>query len=493
MLLVLTLVLAWSGLQNPADPRMPSDAVLKTVARAAEHGLGRLSWTFLDLTLPPTLQARRAGLSFMTSTWGVWTDQDSLREAHAQLETFAWLHWKALRVRARGVLYHTFWNPPALPYYDPLLQPDFRLYTFDPQPVIGQRDLFDVRTDELTLAYQRPNLVVLTGKQRVRIGPGVRYNLILSGFSQPLSFLYFVRWRIRPFVFTVFHAWLPDTFPNRRFSFQRVEFHPTPWLILGLNEGVLYGPGSDPLKYINPVDLYYVTQRRGTTNLDNLVGMLDFTLRPRPGWLLYGTFFNDDFLVTTEEDWGTSLYAYQVGTWIQRGPYRLVLEHAFARRWTFFHLSRANSYLYWGLPLGLWTGSDVVTGYGELTYHWGPWRFAGSVEYLAHGDGPLGVSYENDTLKVPDIATPSGIVDRRVSAGVQVRYLSPRWTLVNEIRRTWIRNYGNRPGDDLARWEFRLYAGLLLGTPVEQPLGEPESPPFWHHWRRWWHRLWHRG
>ncbi len=493
MIPALVLILAWFGLQNPADPRMPSDPVLQRIARAADRGLRPFSWIFLDLSQPPSLPRRQAGLSLRASTWGFWTDQDSVKEAHANLAAFAWLHWKSLRVRARGVLYHTFWSPPALPYYDPLIQPDYRLYTFDPQPVIGQSDVFDVRTDELSLAFLRRNLVLFTGKERVRIGPGVRYNLILSGFTQPLSFLYFVRWRVHPLVLTAFHAWLPDTFPNRRFSFQRLEIHPTPWLILGLNEGVLYGPGSDPLKYINPVDLYYVTQRRGTTNQDNLVGMLDLTLRLRPGWLLYGTFFNDDFLITTEEDWGTSLYAYQVGTWWQHGPFRLTLEHAFARRWTFFHLSRANSYLYWGLPLGLWTGSDAIAAYGELEYRWQDWRFTGSLEYLAHGEGPLGVSYENDTVKVPDIPTPSGTADRRWSAGLQVRYVSPRWTLVNEIRRTWIRNYANQPGQDFSRWEFRFFAGFSLGTPIQQPLGTPNSPPFWHRWHRWWRRLWHRG
>ncbi len=393
MLPLMLVLVGWSGLQNPVDPRMPSDALLRRVTHAAFHTLRPFTWTLLDLDALPPLPNRQAGLSFALSGLGFWTDQDSVREAHANLEVFAWLHQHRVELRARGLLYHDLWAPPALPFYDPLVYPDYRLYTFDPQPVIGQTEVFDVRSDELALVYRHRGLLLLTGKERVRIGPGIRYNLILSGYSQPLSFLYFVRWKVSPFVLTVFHAWLPDTFPHRRFSFQRVEFHPTDGLILGINEGVLYGPGSDPLKYINPVDLYYVTQRRGDTNLDNLVGMLDLTVRLRPGWLLYGTFFDDDFIVTTEEDWGTSLYAYQVGTWIQRPPYRFTLEHTFARRWTFYHLSRANSYLFWGLPLGLWTGSDAVATYGELEWTHGNWRFGVSAEKQAHGEGPLGVSY----------------------------------------------------------------------------------------------------
>ncbi len=486
-------LLAWTGIQNPVDPRMPSDPVLHRIGTASLRPLHRFTWSFLDLETPPRLPAQQAGLSFALSGLGFLTDQDSVREAHANLEAFAWLKWKAVEIRARGLLYHDLWDPPALPYYDPLLYPDYRLYTFDPQPVIGQTEIFDVRTDELALVYKHRGLLLFTGKERVRIGPGVRYNLILSGFSQPLSFLYYAQWRVMPFVLTAFHAWLPDTFPNRRFSFQRVEFHPADWLILGLNEGVLYGPGSDPLKYINPIDLYYVTQRRGDTNLDNLVGMIDLTLRIRPGWLFYGTFFDDDFLVTTEEDWGTSLYAYQLGTWIHRPPFRFTVEHAFARRWTFYHLSWANSYLFWGLPLGLWTGSDAVATYAEVELTQGPWRFTVSAEHLAHGEGRLGVSYENDTLREPGIRTPSGVADRRWTLGVQIRYLGPRWTLVNEIRRAWIQNWEHQEGVQVDRWEFRFYAGFTLGTPLQEPLGTEGAPPFWQRWRRGWHRLWHRG
>lgn len=435
-------------LNSPLDARLPGLRFAFQEQRLTEKSAKDFNWIRYSFNYSGR---HRSYIEVFASSFGFYTpNQKKIKEGHI----IAGLRYdlrisKLLELRGKHLAFNSFWEPPSLPEYDPLLMPDYRLYTFDPEPIIGTKHLFEVRTDEAIVKLNLPRGFIFTGKTPLRIGPGYRGSMLLSAYSQPLTFIYNARFNFSKFKLLAFNAIIPDSFRNRRLSLQRVEFWPNNTLSIGVTEAVLYSYPEDPMKYFNPVDLYYIVQRRGTTNEDNLIATVDISWTTRRGIRFYFEFLNDDFLIIKHPGPSNQpLWGYLTGIHVVKSNLNFRAEFSWVRRWTYAHFSRSNSVLFWGLPLGHWLGNDQRSLYLETSKLTPYETFAVFFELIEHGKGRLSVPNELDPENTKPISTPSGIVDTRTAVGA---YFLIRDSFGAFIRTEFIKNYRNSKGDNLTR------------------------------------------
>ncbi len=449
-----------AALNFPLDPRLPALAWRQwehawTQGQAPRPGLWtRYAFQAQDRPGPTP------SLTVFPEVLGYFTDSLDLYEVHASLHfRYQWRLLPFLEIQGQQTLF-SLGPLPGYPAYDPLYLPDFRLYTFDPDPIIGEKDLFEARSDQAFVRVRLPKGFVLLGKDRVRLGPGYRGALLLSGFARPLTYLYNAHFQTTHWTFTAFYAWLPDTFPQRRFALQRVEFHPWPWLSLGATEGVLFSAPEDPLKYLNPVDLFYIIQRRGRSNDDNLLASVDINWRIRPGLRVYAEFLDDDVIISGETVRNRSLWGYLTGLHLTHGLYEARLEFSWIRKWTYTHYTQRNSVAFWGIPLGHWIGPDARDLYVELSRLSTSGVTAAFFEVLEHGEGRLDLPLEQDPSAETYHKTPSGVVDRRIGSGIYALQHRVLWglSLGALLRIDVIQNERNRRGQDDLRVTLMFWA-----------------------------------
>ncbi len=283
--------------------------------------------------------------------------------------------------------YHT----KILKYYDPLINPDFRLYTFDLQPPIGHVHLFDLRTDYAFIHYHSMFWDFSAGRFPVRLGPGFRSSLFLSGYALPLNYVYNIRLHKKGIDFLAAYALFPDTIKWKRFSYQRLVMRLGRHVEIGFNQGVIWAD-SDPFKYINPVDLYYIVQRRGESNEDNLIGGGDVSVFVGRRAKLYMEFFDDDFIVTSNlpSKYGLMLGAHVVDP-MGIGMSDLIVEFTHINPWTYphFYSNYAANPEVLGYPIGFWGGpgcNDFTVDFFKFA-QMEPTRISGfraGYEYLQH-------------------------------------------------------------------------------------------------------------
>ncbi len=247
-------------------------------------------------------------------------------------------------------------NP--LKFYDPFINPDFKLYTFDILPPIGHVHLFDVRTDVAYIHYARQHFDFTAGRIPVRLGPGFRSGLFLSGYALPLVYLYNFRVSHSFLQFMAAYAIFPDTIKWKRIAYQRLVVTPFDWLEMGFNQGVVW-TDSDPLKYINPADLYYIVQRRGRDNSDNLIGGTDISIYWKGKAKFYAEFFDDDFIISGGSP---SKYGIMFGVHFI-DPFSvelsdLIAEFTHVNPWTYPHIfsDYRSTPEVLGYPIGFWGG-----------------------------------------------------------------------------------------------------------------------------------------
>jgi len=180
-----------------------------------------------------------------------------------------------------------------LPYWDPLLEPKYIIFNFETAPVVSHTN-FDVRTEKAYLLFDIGTFSLGTGRNRLKIGPGYRSNLLLSGRGQPLDFLYNAKAKKGPLYLFTFNAGIEDSTEEKRVACQRLEFNFSQW-IFGITEAVFHRKDNF-LKYINPFEFYYITQRRGKDNDDNLAASFDVTYT-KDGKKYYLEIFLDDPII----------------------------------------------------------------------------------------------------------------------------------------------------------------------------------------------------
>lgn len=446
--MIIPFYLVVATLNSPLDRRLPAQRYAFQEQRLTLRSTKDFTWIRYSFNY----QGRgRRYIKLSLSTFGYYTvNRPKIKEGHiiSELEYDLSIS-RLLEFKGKHLAFSSFWEPPLLPEYDPLLMPGYRLYTFDPEPIIGTRYLFEVRTDEAVVKLNLPRGFILIGKAPIRIGPGYRGAMLLSGYSRPLTYIYNARFNFGKFQLLAFNAMIPDSFRGRRMSLQRIEFWPNKSLSIGITEAVLYSYPEDPMKYFNPIDLYYIVQRRGVTNDDNLIATLDISWTTLNGLRIYYEFLNDDFIIVKHPGLGNQpLWGYLGGVHVFKNDINIRAEFSWVRRWTYAHFSRSNSVLFWGLPLGHWLGNDQRSLYIEVSKLTPSKSIALFFEMIEHGEGKLSIPNELDPENVEPIRTPSGVVDKRTAVG--------GYYLIGDafgvyMRAEFIKNYRNKGGEDLTR------------------------------------------
>lgn len=376
--------------------------------------------------------------------WGVWereTKGDIISEI--QVSTVGKIGKYFSSFVKVGIFNETGDGLDSFSLYDPIIDPTYILHTYDIQPVIGEKKLFDVRTDRAYGLFSFPWGSVEIGRDKVRYGPGYRSSLFLSGFSHPFNFLYNVRVRKKPFNFNVFNAEIEDSTDRKRIACQRIEFNLFNKIIFGLSEAVLH-TRKDFLKYINPLDLYYITQRRGGSNIDNLIGAFDINMILTKGIRIYSEFVDDDFILFKG---GASKYGIMGGFHITE-PIRIEKselrgELTYVPHWTYTHVSLINAYTSNGIPLGFWAGSDCIDGFLEFTKFLTPTSGVSlNLEHLVHGEGTLDEPWERERSE--NFKTPSGRPERRWICGLETFMKKGRTSFDTGVSYSYITNYKNK-------------------------------------------------
>ncbi|OYD17604.1 hypothetical protein CH333_00305 [candidate division WOR-3 bacterium JGI_Cruoil_03_44_89] len=358
-----------------------------------------------------------------------------------------------------------------LAYYDPLLEPKYVIHNFETQSVISDID-FDVRVEKAYLLFDKDDMSIGIGRNRLKIGPGYKSNLLLSGRGQPLDFLYNAEVRRGPLHLFVFNAGIEDSTGEKRIACQRMELCLS-CVTIGITEAVLHRK-ENFLKYVNPLEFYYITQRRGKDNDDNLVASGDITFT-KNGKKYYLEFLFDDPIIFHEDrpfKGGAMLGAYFTDFFgIPSSDFRI--ETTVIPRWTYTHdySNQINAMEVNGIPMGFFGGSDCIHIYTEFTKYWTQISQPGGcsylpttylsfiLEYLAHGDGRLNVGWEDERDKYPQprkIRIPSGCKEERLRAGIEGNLVKEKFSITTGAYIERIRNYKNQDGNDFTRASIKI-------------------------------------
>lgn len=342
-----------------------------------------------------------------------------------------------------------------LSYYDPLLEPKYIIHNFETEPVIEHTD-FDVRTEKAYLLFDIGSISIGTGRNRLRIGPGYKSNLLLSGRGQPLDFLYNAKIGKGPVHFFAFNAGIEDSTSEKRIACQRIELcfsHVT----IGITETVLH-KRENFLKYVNPMEFYYITQRRGKDNHDNLIASGDITF-VKNGKKYYLELLLDDPIIFSNRPFkgGMMLGVYLTDPFgIPSSDFRI--ETTVVPRWTYTHhySNHINAMEANGLPLGFFGGSDCIDVYIEFTkYRAHNTAYSSFIlEYLAHGDGKLNIGWKDEKDIYPNpraIKIPSGCKEERLRIGIKETLVKANFSMIIGVYIERIKNYMNQDGNNLTR------------------------------------------
>jgi hypothetical protein len=353
-----------------------------------------------------------------------------------------------------------------LAYYDPLIEPKYIIHNFETEPVIEHTG-FDVRTEKAYLLFDIGGVSIGAGRNRLKIGPGYRSNLLLSGRGQPLDFLYNAKVRKGPLRLFVFNAGVEDSTSEKRIACQRMELH-LPYITIGLTEAVLHRR-ENFLKYVNPMEFYYITQRRGADNDDNLVASGDIIFT-KNGKKYYLELLFDDPIIFGDRPFkgGMMLGVYLTDPFgIPSSDFRI--ETTMVPRWTYTHYysNHINALSANGLPVGFSGGSDCIDVYIEFTKYRTqdnvhsllPTAYLSFIaEYLSHGDGRLNIGWEQEKDRYPyprKIRIPSGCKEERMRMGIERNLAKERFSITAGAYIERIKSYMNKDDNNLTRASIR--------------------------------------
>lgn len=181
------------------------------------------------------------------------------------------------------------------------------------------------------------------------------------------------------------------------------------WFNIGFFESVVW-KASDTLlnrgydvNYINPV-IFFRPVEYSTGSSDNSIMGLNFSIKPKSGWQIYGQFMIDEFLLSefskdmkelikpgsqTQTGWWANKYGWQLGTKAFNlfGVKRLGIQSEvnLVRPFTFSHASSVQNFGHENSPLAHPLGANFIEMTNFLNYRIKNWFIEGSVKYAYQG------------------------------------------------------------------------------------------------------------
>jgi len=265
------------------------------------------------------------------------------------------------------------------------------------------------------------------------------------------------------------------TVPLARYlSGHRLDFSLGANLRIGLTEtAVTASRGAPPFWALNPVFPWSLGQQERESNdySANVLWSLDAIWNPRPGWVLYGQFLLDDYMIDTEDRdrypdqlgwlggilWHSDDTAMIAGTSSSGARWSAGLEYCRLSNWVYIHREFSTRYQAWQAPLGHPQGpdSESINGFFQLNLKERQVRLALFARHLRFGRINLATT-ENSTGQA-DLPFPAPPVSHQTHLVIHLDCPGP---LSSAIRGQlgWL--------DKVTAGETTWYSALSVSLPI---------------------------
>ncbi len=202
-----------------------------------------------------------------------------------------------------------------------------------------------------------------------------------------------------------------DDFPRKYMTFHHLSLNIGKKFNLGFFESIVFGEpdslgnASYELSYLNPVIFYRAIEHQNGS-LDNAILGADFKWMPFRGFMLYGQWVFDEFLlreIRAGNNWWANKYAYQLGikkTDLLVDNLDLQLETNWIRPYTYGHKSIFTNYAHYRQPLAHPMGANTRELTGIIRYQPFPrLNLRGQITMAKYGADTLNSNWGKDVMK----------------------------------------------------------------------------------------------
>lgn len=360
--------------------------------------------------------------------------------------------------------------------YERFIKKDFN------KPMEGVFD-FRVNLPEAYLQSQFKFFKLTIGKQKKRWGPGYKGTLGLSGTAYSPVYFYDLNLNFGQILqMTAFLNGFDDesiyrselqfddsltiksTGRNIKTNFprfgagQRIDLRIGKHIQIGIYElADLFG-SNELVRFVNPLQIYYLSNESSGTNNANLLGGIDFNLIFKR-FRFYGEFLNDD--ITIFEDKGNpNKYAFQLGgTFYGRSPLiQTGIEYTHVSPYVYGHSRVLSRHAHWGESMGWPWGNDqdLLNIHAVFAF---PHNIKGRAElnYWLKGDGTINDDWYADGKPNLDHAPYWPQNSRKIlSAIIAAEYSPLPWITISTYYEPVIEN---------RKLENGVYCYLQVGIP----------------------------
>ena len=292
---------------------------------------------------------------------------------------------------------------------------------------IGKIGFFDAFQKRAYCELKINGWSVKTGLDNMRWGPGIYQAMLVSGNAGSMFFPYLIQKNLfNRFRATCFTA-MRDTDKQRQISAHRIEWLVKPWLRLGASEAAVNSGISSFLTYLNPVQIFYLTNQR-SDNKTNLLATADITVKPVKGLAVSAEILNDDIVLFTEDQpsqWGWLANAVYYGQF-KETRFWIRTEYIYANVYAYTHYTHENAASIDGFPLGFSSGPDADKFHVEAGIKTGKAEYNIYSSLSRKGSGNIDKPWEDNMPEYRDLPYITGEISNalRFKAGVKRQWNS---------------------------------------------------------------------
>ncbi len=255
----------------------------------------------------------------------------------------------------------------------------------------------------------------LIGKQNLSWGPGRYGNLLLSSYAMPMEMIHLTGNYDKVF-FQVFHSIAQSPHGNKILSGHRIELNLFSQLRMGIAEIIVIGANKFDPRFLNPVNIYTVSEPSGggvfnrdvKTSSGNLLISGDVDLKISDNTKVYSELMIDDFQPRYRlkshlhwgSKWGIILGLYTVNPFkLKETDFRI--EYTFLNQYNYTHRIPVNIYTHLERPIGHHLGPDAQSIWAEIQHYWSPFLSTKFALELQH-QGEQSINEFRDDLRPLD-------------------------------------------------------------------------------------------
>lgn len=329
------------------------------------------------------------------------------------------------------------------------LQPDIKFGSDSLPPSNVFKNLFSADYERVYVKYQALHFGLLIGRERFSIGPSPNYNILLSGYGQPLDWFHY-HLSAKYIKLSYYLSQLDDmlckpleyigdtitTLINARryLIIKRLDFTPVQWLNCSFSEAATFGGENYILMpyHFNPLVFIHTLQHNWGYDA-NLFFHLDAKIFLKK-FAIYSAILVDDYQLEPDPNGEPNHLGMNMGVefadfLINRTFWNI--EYHRLSRWIYCIYAPYQRYMYYNHPIGFPFGPDCDRLFAKIVYHLNK-RFDLFIQgsYLRKGENSANSIWPiPEKPRVPGTSFPednflSGTVEKilNLNAGVKFFY-----------------------------------------------------------------------